>query len=33
MFFFLVEGGEGGGWELVDAHHMGSCGPRASVGG
>lgn len=21
------------GWEFVDAHHMGSCGPRASVGG
>lgn len=21
------------GWESVDAHHMGSCGPRASVGG
>lgn len=21
------------GWELVDAHHMGSCGPPASVGG
>lgn len=26
---FLVNGGR----ELVDAHHMGSCGPRASVGG
>lgn len=21
-----------GGWEFVDAHHMGSCGLRASVG-